>query len=172
MSDMQNEVQFLTEELSKAKQRLTASEQHYQTLAVMCASYHALLFGDACIPPKDPSLVMRTIAYSSAHAMLNQGAKNFVSWDFVLSDLPKHPEPFQLNITVQRVEGKSPAQLLEEQKRAMEAMIMAITMLSPELAETITLSHPWEIPGVVADWFKTHAIACPADSTAYTQSHK
>lgn len=161
----------LKAEVEHLSKQLAASEQHYQTLAVMCASYHALLFGDPCIPPKDPHLVMRTIAYSFAHAMLNQGAKNFVSQDIALSDLPKHPEPFRLNITVQRIEGKSPAQLLEEQKRATGAVVAAISLLAPELAETITLSRTEEVPGVVADWLKTHAIACPVDSTEYTQSH-
>ena len=161
----------LKAEVESLREQLHASEMHYKTLAALCAGYHALLFGDYRIPAKDPGLVMRSIAYSFAHAMLNKDAKNFVSQDITLSDLPKHPEPFHLNVTVQRIGGKSPAQLLNEHQRAMDAMVSAITLLSPELAETIALSRTEEVPGVVAEWLKTHAIACPVDSTEYTQSH-
>lgn len=164
MPDTLNEVQLLTEKLAHA-------EKNNQALAVLCAGYHALIFGDHRIPAKDPHLVMRAVAYSFAHAMLNRDAKNFVSQDITLSDLPKHPEPFHMNVTVQRIGGKSPAQLLEELKLAINAVVSAISLLAPDLAETITLSRTEEVPGVVADWLKTHAIACPVDSTAYTQSH-
>ncbi len=53
----------------------------------------------------------------------------------------------------------------------LKAVVSAISLLAPELAETIALSRTEEIPDVVADWLKTRAIACPVDSTEYTQSH-
>lgn len=169
--DNQTEVEFLTAELDDARQRLAAAESNYQVLAALCAGHHALLFGDHRIPPKDPDLVMRAIAYSDAFTMLEKGAKNLVTQDILIAEIPGYTDPFLLNVTVQRVDGKSPSQILGELRAAIESMTSALTLLAPDLAETIALSRPEEIPGVVAQWLKTHAIACPVDSTAYTQSH-
>jgi len=169
--DNQTEIEFLTAELDDARQRLAAAESHYQVLATLCAGHHALLFGDYRIPPKDPDLVMRAIAYSYAFKMLEKGAKNFVTQDILIDEVPGSTDPFLLNVTVQRVEGKSPSQILGETRSSLEAVTSALALLAPDLAETIAPSRPEEIPGLVAEWLKSHALACPVDSTAYTQSH-
>lgn len=169
MSDLQNEVQFLSEELDKARERLAHADEHYRSLATICEAYHALLFGDGKIPAKDENLVMRTIAYSFAVAMVKNGARSIATQDFTMHGIPGHPEAFRVNVMVQRVEGKSPLQLLEEQKLAIEAMTSALALFDPELAETIALSRIEEIPEVVEKWSKTHAIAAnPAQSTPST----
>jgi len=177
-SDTQTEVEFLTQELKSVREQLAdaqvkfyGSERQYQSLAEICDQYHALLFGNQAVPPKDPNRLMRAVALGYAADMQKRGVRNFVTQDTITAEAPGYDEPFRLNVTIQRVEGKTPAQVFGEFKDAMTAMEAVIGFFEPALAETIALSQPEEVPAVIEKWQKSAAIACPVDSTSYTQSH-
>lgn len=177
-SDNQTEVEFLTEELKRVREQLSDAqlkiydgEQHFRSLSEICHQYHSLLFGNQAVPPKEHGQLMRAVALGYAADLARRGARNFVTQDTIVAEVPGYSEPFRLNVTIQRAEGKTPAQVFVEFKEAMTAMEAVIGFFDPALAETLALSRPEEVPAAVEKWQKSAAIACPVDSTAYTQSH-
>ncbi len=145
MSDLQTEVEFLTEELHETRKALADAYSEKAALADICRGYHQILFG---IPLKENlDKVMSAIALGFAASWEGEKppARNFVTQDVTIAC----PKPKVFNVTVQRVEGKSPSEVLGELQEAVGVLIATVALYNPPLAQKAARCLPEEIPDLL-----------------------
>lgn len=146
MPDLQTEVEFLAEELQNTRQELMNTFADRKVLRDICQAYHAILFET---PPQDFRLVLKAVALGLAATWDNEKPRgqNYITQDVFVES----PKPLRLNITVQRIEGKSPSEVLGEYQTAVAALIAALALHNPTIASKLPAHLPGEIPALLKD---------------------
>lgn len=142
MSKSKKEIDSLTQELRAVREDLSRARAEAGVLADICRSYHQILFG---LPlNENPDKVLKAIALGFAERWKDKApqARNFVTQDVTIS----YPEPLTLNVTVQRVDGKSPHTVLGELQDAVVALTSTLALYNPTLADKVSRCFPEEIP--------------------------
>lgn len=142
MSHDQDEIEFLTQELRAVREELSLAGVEKAALGNLCRSYHQILFGIPLHENLDKVLKAVALGFAASWEGENPPARNFVMQDVTVTS----PKPLTLNITVQRVDGKSPHTVLGELQNAVVALIDTLALYNPTLANKVSRCFPEEIP--------------------------